>query len=668
MSVTAVMLLFHGMTMASSTLDWAAKSQVHTTTFESGFNVIEELLPDSQLALSDVDALFTTERANFLVCKTSAAKLISDIERISVQPPDKNGVIIFQHGGGFGNELNTLMRATLIALQLNRTLCAHSIKSQTMGFLSSPLAAAFDPARESACTAMMKTTEEFTKVRNVRDKRVAIHTGTWNGADRDFKAVESLAHKYRIQRAHVFGCISNVLFRPNEEVRRYVAPYLQHFRGADISLGVHIRSGDFAMARHQGYEGTRLLSLLEGREGSITEKSLARKVFKNTPLQCSAAGTPPTRAVVFVGADRETDPSVWRNLTSVVTVLKTPGHPTHTGRPSTKASEGEGALKAVADFFILTEVEWFASNINYATLFGNTFAMNIHHHRAPANKRYERVAPNYDCHFYHSASQGSTRSSCSTEKAYIRSNYPLYAPIGRAVQLAPSCGLLNFPELVPGPKKGDDDKRLCSTMLDETRFGDVIVSLGSNNEFGFEEQMLQCAPSVAHVATFDCTVQEATNKPHTSRVSFHRYCIGNQDTGNYRTWESISSMALTAAAHGSSPVTSGRIAVLKMDVEGWEWTALPQVLQSADRNHHGILPRQIAVEIHLKTHLRYNVPGFVQEGDLAVLPKAPQKLIQLRATMEKAGYSLVDRNDNPFCSHCSELLFALTQASNSSAV
>jgi hypothetical protein len=66
--------------------------------------------------------------------------------------------------------------------------------------------------------------------------------------------------------------------------------------------------------------------------------------------------------------------------------------------------------------------------------------------------------------------------------------------------------------------------------------------------------------------------------------------------------------------------------------------------------------------------LRYNVPGFVQEGDLAVLPKAPQKLIQLRATMEKAGYSLVDRNDNPFCSHCSELLFALTQASNSSAV
>jgi len=43
-------------------------------------------------------------------------------------------------------------------------------------------------------------------------------------------------------------------------------------------------------------------------------------------------------------------------------------------------------------------------------------------------------------------------------------------------------------------------------------------------------------------------------------------------------------------------------------------------------------------------------------------------LIQLRATMEKAGYSLVDRNDNPFCSHCSELLFALTQASNSSAV
>ena len=250
------------------------------------------------------------------------------------------------------------------------------------------------------------------------------------------------------------------------------------------------------------------------------------------------------------------------------------------------------------------------------------------------------------------------KPTCVTQPVMSRARHQAFDVLG-AVSVAPtSCGLRNFPELVEGPKKGDDDKRLCSAMLSE-HGNDVVVSIGSNNEFGFEEQMLKCAPSL-HVATFDCTVREATNKPRTPRVSFHPYCISSKDSAQTRTWASIASIAsASAAANGN---LGGRIAILKMDIEGWEWVALPQVLNmTGDRGR--ILPRQIAVEVHLATHQRYDVPGFVSKGARAVLPRHQEQLRELRRSMEAAGYALVDRNDNPWCGHCSELLFVRVDSS-----
>ena len=259
------------------------------------------------------------------------------------------------------------------------------------------------------------------------------------------------------------------------------------------------------------------------------------------------------------------------------------------------------------------------------------------------------------------------KPTCVTQPVMSRARHPVFDVLG-AVSVAPtSCGLRNFPELAEGPKKGDDDKRLCSAMLSE-HGNNVVVSIGSNNEFGFEEQMLQCAPSL-HVATFDCTVQEATNKPRTPRVSFHPYCLSSKDAAQTRTWASIASIASEAAAANGNPGV--RIAILKMDIEGWEWVALPQVLNvTGDRER--ILPRQIAVEVHLATHQRYDVPGFVNQGARAVLPRHQELLQELRRSMEAAGYALLDRNDNPWCGHCSELLFArvdssITMAADSAA-
>ncbi len=79
----------------------------------------------------------------------------------------------------------------------------------------------------------------------------------------------------------------------------------------------------------------------------------------------------------------------WLGLAPNVTMLATKGHPMHTGRPvmnrpATNHSEHEGARKALLDFFLLTETDYFVSNCAY-TCFGhhcsNTFAYNIHNHR-----------------------------------------------------------------------------------------------------------------------------------------------------------------------------------------------------------------------------------------------------------------------------------------------
>ena len=143
----------------------------------------------------------------------------------------------------------------------------------------------------------------------------------------------------------------------------------------------------------------------------------------------------------------------------------------------------------------------------------------------------------------------SRSSTCATQElpAQPRANHSMYAPLGAPESPPEGCELRNYPALVDQEKQGDGDKRLCAGWIarDLQRL-DVIVSIGSNNNFDFEEQMVACTS--VHIATFDCTVKNATRKPATPRVSFHQYCLGLKDEGAFRTWASIASMALDAAS------------------------------------------------------------------------------------------------------------------------
>lgn len=67
----------------------------------------------------------------------------------------------------------------------------------------------------------------------------------------------------------------------------------------------------------------------------------------------------------------------------------------------------------------------------------------------------------------------------------------------------------------------DGGKWLCALSQLPERC--VIYSLGSNNDFGFEEAMLRYTDCETH--TFDCT-SEPPAQPLSPRAHFHRVCIG----------------------------------------------------------------------------------------------------------------------------------------------
>lgn len=211
--------------------------------------------------------LFAVERANALVCAAFATGQLATIERTMAAPPSRNGVVFVKIIGGFGNELNLMTHAALVAVALNRTVCADVKGSWTFQFLDSPALRHAVTWREG-CTNLTRRQVSFDTLDTApRDRTIAVAIGSMNHCptSRDSPASRSLAAFYGAAFTEVVACASHALFRPGAHIRAWAAPYLRVIRGADVSLGVHIRTTDAAMARHQGYTGGRNLALDWGR-------------------------------------------------------------------------------------------------------------------------------------------------------------------------------------------------------------------------------------------------------------------------------------------------------------------------------------------------------------------------------------------------------------------
>jgi len=387
--------------------------------------------------------LFAVERANALVCAAFATGQLATIERTMAAPPSRNGVVFVKIIGGFGNELNLMTHAALVAVALNRTVCADVKGSWTFQFLDSPALRHAVTWREG-CTNLTRRQVSFDTLDTApRDRTIAVAIGSMNhchataqlpGAWRRSTARRSprwspaRATRYSVQaptsgrgRRHTCASFAEQTSRLEStsarRTRRWPGtrdtPAVATWRSTGAgSTSVRCRCVISPRAKPLGSllvpRTRRRVGDPRRRGGCHAEDVLVLKLQGKAARPCCAGGSPVPDArhlVVFVGSDSMINQGSWLGLAPNVTMIATKGHPTHTGRPvmnrpATNHSEREGARKALLDFFLLTETDYFVSNCAY-TCFGhhcsNTFAYNIHNHRSPVGATLERFAPHYGC-------------------------------------------------------------------------------------------------------------------------------------------------------------------------------------------------------------------------------------------------------------------------------
>jgi hypothetical protein len=127
---------------------------------------------------------------------------------------------------------------------------------------------------------------------------------------------------------------------------------------------------------------------------------------------------------------------------------------------------------------------------------------------------------------------------------------------------------------VGGPCKGDQSKFVCG--LNELRKEKtcVVCSIGGNNQWNFETDMLKKTPCKIH--TFDCTGPKSRfQKPDNERLHFHHVCLGteNEDT-KANGAERAKCGATWTLLEMQQRLGHTRIDLLKVDIEGFEWPLL----------------------------------------------------------------------------------------------
>jgi hypothetical protein len=185
-------------------------------------------------------------------------------------------------------------------------------------------------------------------------------------------------------------------------------------------------------------------------------------------------------------------------------------------------------------------------------------------------------------------------------------------------------------------------KLLCgleTLLLNDTC---LVYSLGSNNYFDFEEAMLSNTSCTIH--TFDCT-SSPPKKAH-NRLHFHKICLGEDSPlQNYlfpnkpiKKADDSSSNNFMKFDQILKMLKHNRVHVLKMDIEGGEYSVFADLLKNSNRPD---LPYQLSFESHWWNKDIYH----------AILH------ISLFSQLWKTGYRLLQREPNTNDRSCTEWTF-----------
>jgi hypothetical protein len=201
---------------------------------------------------------------------------------------------------------------------------------------------------------------------------------------------------------------------------------------------------------------------------------------------------------------------------------------------------------------------------------------------------------------------------------------------------------------------GDDEKRYCKegVPLDDEQC--VVFSIGSQNKWGFELDVAN--RTKCKIYTFDCTTKPVIPPEIQDRVTYFKLCIAGtkQKIG---TREFVPYEELVERAGGIRPH------LLKIDIEGWEWSVLPNIIESSRRimatTGQDVFPMQITIEFHLVTSFLLSWMG--RDKD------AGEVFTFFNHLWFVGGYGVVSRRPNlpvpekriAGCRFCNEIVLAL---------
>lgn len=180
----------------------------------------------------------------------------------------------------------------------------------------------------------------------------------------------------------------------------------------------------------------------------------------------------------------------------------------------------------------------------------------------------------------------------------------------------------------------------------------VIYSIGGNNLWEFETDVLANTPCEVH--TFDCTghISRFNKIPINDRMHFHHICLGTENrpapikplggqnvNGEMWTLEKM-----------QNTFNHKQIDLFKMDIEGYEWPVFDSWPVLTDMHSPTyVLPMQILVEIHYRTQMKELAHTKYKDN------KFSNDMINLQSHFLQMGFAVVIRDDNKCCRHCTEL-------------
>jgi len=219
--------------------------------------------------------------------------------------------------------------------------------------------------------------------------------------------------------------------------------------------------------------------------------------------------------------------------------------------------------------------------------------------------------------------------------------------------LGPKFEVCKKMDTIENKKNTYENKFMCSfeelrTDVDNAGEEEVeeqceMISIGSNGQWGFEETIAKVTNCTTH--TFDCTTVGNPRKPDIDSIRFYPYCVSatnmKVEDREYMTYSKIvEQTGMTQAP-----------ALFKMDVEGFEFDVMAQMLDEAVTSGTTyLLPSQISVELHYGTRM-FDIPWrlrLLQGSEIAMF---------MGMMYSRGGYVPVNIHLDPGCFPCAELLF-----------